>query len=199
MRCTRRLPPRCSKSAMRGRWWRVPSNRPAAMRPARCRCPASHARISDSNRRLRKSGSRRPAFLFGQLPHIRFELVVLVLHRIEEQTLQQVGLPIGFVHLLDEMRDLPYQIFERAFQLAFRGYLAVQRFHDGQQIAIERNLGAGCRFDRAHDQAPKLLIADASSAWISRKFCAPVIESMVSTRFCTPESFSFPPAALAWR
>src|SRR5215203_5178851 len=97
------------------------------------------------------------------------------------------------------MGDFPHQIFERAFQLALGGHLAIQRIHDGEQVAIERDLGAGRCLDRTHDQAPKLLIAAASSAWISRKFCAPVIESIVSTRFCTPESFNFPPAALAWR
>ncbi len=95
------------------------------------------------------------------------------------------------------MGDLAHQIFKRAFQLALGRDLAIQRFHNGEQVTIEWDLGAGRRLDRAHDQAPKLLIADASSAWISRKFCAPVIESIVSTRFCTPESFSLPPAALA--
>ena len=68
-----------------------------------------------------------------------------------------------------------------------------------QQVAIELNLGAGRRLDGPHGYAPKLLIAAASSAWISRKFWAPVIVSMVSTRFWTPESFSTPPAAVAWR
>ena len=44
--------------------------------------------------------------------------------------------------------------------------------------------------------APKLLTALGSSAWISMKFCAPVIDSIVSTRFWTPDSFRWPPAVV---
>ena len=44
-----------------------------------------------------------------------------------------------------------------------------------------------------------LLMATASSECTSMKFCAPVIVSIVSTRFWTPASLSAPPALLAWR
>src|SRR4051812_22513087 len=97
------------------------------------------------------------------------------------------------------MVDLPQQVFERPFQLPLGGYFLIQRFHDGQQIAVQLNLGAAGRLDGLHGHAPKLLRAVGSSAWISRKLWAPVIDSMVSTRFCTPESFSTPPAAVACR
>jgi hypothetical protein len=43
------------------------------------------------------------------------------------------------------------------------------------------------------------LTALGSSAWISMKFCAPVIVNIVSTRFWTPDSFSLPPAPTTWR
>ena len=55
-------------------------------------------------------------------------------------------------------------------------------------------VGAGGRLDGAHGYAPKLLTALGSSAWISMKFCAPVIVSIVSTRFWTPDSLRWPPA-----
>ena len=91
------------------------------------------------------------------------------------------------------------RVLERALELALRGDLAVQAFEDGQQVAVERHLGAGRQFDRAHGYAPKLLTALGSSGCTSMKFCAPVIVSIVSTRFCTPASFSDPPAAEACR
>src|SRR5262245_162684 len=137
--------------------------------------------------------------LFRQLPHIRFELVVLVLDRVQEEAFQQVHAALLLVHLIDQVVDLAHHVLERSLQLAPGGHLAVERLHDGEQIAVERDLGAGGRLDRAHGYAPKLLMADGSSGWISRKFCAPVIVSIVSTRFCTPASLSAPPTAWAWR
>ena len=40
-------------------------------------------------------GGPRLPLLFRDLPHVGFELVVLVLHGIEEQALQQVGAPLA--------------------------------------------------------------------------------------------------------
>ena len=46
------------------------------------------------------------AIYFRQLPHVRFELVVLVLDRVQEQALGQVRAPLVVVHLLDQVVDL---------------------------------------------------------------------------------------------
>src|SRR5688500_16820598 len=100
------------------------------------------------------------------------------------------------------MRNLARDVLERVIQLAARGDLTIQSLEHGEQIAIEGDLVAGGRADgayRAHDVLPKLLTAEASSPCTSMKRCAPVMVSIVSTRFCTPESFSAPPAAVAWR
>src|SRR5689334_5427628 len=100
----------------------------------------------------------------GQLLHIGFELVILVLDRIEEQALRQVGAALGVVHLLDEMLDLLDHLLERAIARPLGGNLAVERFHDGEQIAVERDFGAGAGLDGSHRYAPKLLTALGSSA-----------------------------------
>src|SRR5262249_37455186 len=137
--------------------------------------------------------------LFCELPHVRFELVVLVLHRVEEQALGEIGPPLLVVHLLDEVLNLLDHVLERSLELAFGGHFLVERLHDGEQIAVECNGCASGRLDGVHGYAPKLLTALGSSAWISMKFCAPVIVSIVSTRFWTPDSFSRPPAPCTCR
>ena len=95
--------------------------------------------------------------LASSLPHVGFELVVLVLHRIEEQALQQVGPPLVVVHLVDEVGDLAHHVLERALQLPPGGDLAVERLHDREQVAVERDLGAGRRLDGAHGLGPEAL------------------------------------------
>src|SRR5262249_56914501 len=135
----------------------------------------------------------------GNLLHVRFELVVLVANGVEKQAFEQVGTPLGLIHLVDEMGDLAHHVLEGAVKFPLGGHLAVQHFHDREQIAVERNVCAGRRADRSHAHAPKLSMADGSSACISRKFWAPVIVSMVSTRFCTPASLRTPPATVACR
>src|SRR5688500_19371939 len=100
------------------------------------------------------------------------------------------------------MRNLARDVLERVIQLAARGNLTIQGLEHGEQVAIEGDLVAGGRADgsyRAHDVLPKLLTAEASSPCTSMKRCAPVIVSIVSTRFCTLDSFSAPPGAVAWR
>src|SRR5262245_16518610 len=134
-----------------------------------------------------------------QSPHVRLELVVLVLHSIQEHAFSQIRPAFRVVHLVDEVMDFLHHVFERALEAAPGGDLPIERFHDGEQIAVERDVGAAGGLDRAHRYPPKLLTALDSSAWISRKFCAPVIVSIVSTRFCTPDSFRCPPAVATWR
>src|SRR5205814_7565626 len=85
-------------------------------------------------------------------------------------------------------------VLERALELVPGRDFLVQRFHHGKQIAVEDDGSAAAGLDGAHGYAPKLLTALGSSAWISMKFWAPVIVSIVSTRFWTPESFRWPPA-----
>src|SRR6266568_1186809 len=147
----------------------------------------------------RLNGAAREPPLPSQLLHVRLELVILVLHRVEEEALGQVGAALAVVHLIDQVGDLPHHVLERAFQATARGDLPEQRFHHGEEIAVERDRLAAAGFNGAHLQAPKLLTALGSSACISRKFCAPVSVSIVSTRFWTPDSFSWPPAPCTWR
>src|SRR5689334_3732066 len=97
------------------------------------------------------------------------------------------------------MLDLPHHVLERPLELALGGDFLVERFHDGEEIAVECNGRARRGLDRAHGYTPKLLTALGSSGWISMKFCAPVMVSIVSTRFWTPASLRVPPAALACR
>ena len=106
------------------------------------RLPAGQGRIRRStNRRLpgdSRAEPRGPPFLFADLPHVGFELVVLVLHRIQEQALAQVGPPLLVGHLVDEVVDLADHVLEGAFELALGRDLAVERLHDGEQVAVER-------------------------------------------------------------
>ena len=54
--------------------------------------------------------------------------------------------------------------------------------------------------DAAHGSAyQKLFTAAAASGYISMNWFAPISVSIVSTRCCTPASFSVAPAAVAWR
>src|SRR5258708_23761672 len=100
------------------------------------------------------------------------------------------------------MMDLLDHVLEGPLERPPRGDLVVERFHDGEQVAVEGDGRAAGRLDGTHTQAlgvAKLLTAVGSSACISMKFCAPVIESIVSTRFWTPESLRCPPALVACR
>jgi hypothetical protein len=67
------------------------------------------------------------------------------------------------VHLIDQVVDFPHHVLEGAFQLAACSDLAIQSFHDGEEVAVEGDFGSGCRLDGSSTHAPKLLIADASS------------------------------------
>ena len=79
------------------------------------------------------------------------------LDRVEEQALGEVGASLAVVHLLDQMLDLLHDVLEGAFELALRRHFPVQRFHDREQIAVERDPGAGRRGDDAHDLYPEAL------------------------------------------
>ena len=78
-------------------------------------------------------------YFFVQLLHVRLELVVLVLHGVEKQALGQVGAALGVVHLVDQMLDLPDHVLERSLELPPGGDLLIERFHDREQIAVERD------------------------------------------------------------
>src|SRR5262249_5027641 len=116
-----------------------------------------------------------------------------------KQAFSEVGPPFAVVHLLDEVMNLPHHVLERAFEPAAGGDLMIESFHDGEQVTVEQNADAAGGFDRPHRYAPKLFTAGGSSACISMKFCAPVIVSIVSTRFWTPDSLRWPPALFTCR
>src|SRR5688572_15099882 len=97
----------------------------------------------------RPGGVARAAGL-SQLPHIRFELVVLVFHGVEEQALEQIGAPIFVGHLVDEVGDLAHHVLERPVEPALGGDLAIEGLHDRQQIAVEQDFSAGRRRDGPH-------------------------------------------------
>ena len=147
--------------------------------------------------RARGEPRRRPGALgrLGrQLAHVRAELLVLVGHRVQEQALEQVRLTVGLRHLADEVADLLHRIFEAVVEPVAGVELAVERLQDREQVAVEGDLGPGRGLYRAHGHSPKLPAALASSACSSMKLCAPVMVSIVSTRFCTPESLIAPPS-----
>src|SRR5438477_6826240 len=137
--------------------------------------------------------------LLGQLLHVGAEALVLVRDGIEEEAFSEVLAALAVVHLLDEVLNFAHHIFERALEFPFGGHLYIEGFDQRQQVAVECDLGAVRHLYRAHRYAPKLLTALGSSGWTSMKFCAPVIVSIVSTRFWTPESFRWPPAVLICR
>src|SRR5262249_20023738 len=134
-----------------------------------------------------------------QFFHIRLQLVILVLHGVEKQAFGQVRAPFAVVHLIDEVVNLLNHVLERALEPATRGDLMVEGFHDGEQVTVELYANAAGGFYRPHRYAPKLLTAVGSSACISMKFCAPVMVSIVSTRFWTPDSLRWPPALCTCR
>ena len=73
----------------------------------------SGAAIQSRHRAGGLTGSARRLALFRKLPHVRFELVVLVLHGVEEQALHQIRPPLLVVHLVDECVNLPQHVLER--------------------------------------------------------------------------------------
>ena len=136
----------CSKRRDAGRWWR---RRRSRTRPV----PAADARRRElAGRRAGRSEAahadaaaypptrayRAYAFLFVDLPHVGVELVVLVLHRVEEQALA-AGRCAARRRSIWSMRcvDLADHVLERAFELALGGDLAVERLHDREQVAVE--------------------------------------------------------------
>jgi len=62
----------------------------------------------------------------------------------------EIGPPLAVVHLIDEVMDFLHHVLERSLQLAFGGHFLIQRFHDREQIAVERDRGAAEGLDSAH-------------------------------------------------
>src|SRR5688572_15511495 len=120
--------------------WPTPSHkRSATISTGSTFTPGSWRRSSPPCRRLPR-----------ELPHVGLELVVLVLDRIEKQALQKISAALGVVHLLDQMIDLLDHVLERTLQLFPGRHLAIEHFHDRQQVAVEGNLGAGRGLEGAH-------------------------------------------------
>ena len=104
-------------------------------------------------------------------------------------------------HLSDEMPDLVHRVLGVVLGVARPDRLAngLEEIEHHGIGRVDIDAPSGRRLDGAHDSPPKLASADASSGCTSRKLCAPVIVSIVSTRFCTPASLSEPPAAVVCR
>src|SRR4029450_9158413 len=102
-------------------------------------------------------------------------------------------------HLGDDVLDFAIDVLEPVVEPFLPREVARDDLDDRERVAVEIDRSAGGSRDRPHGHPPKLASADACWACTSRKLCAPVICSIVSTRFCTPVSLSDPPAAWACR
>ena len=58
--------------------------------------------------------------------------------------------PLTFVHLIHQVVDFLHHVFERALEAAPGGDFLIERFHDGEQIAVEGDGGAAAGLDGAH-------------------------------------------------
>ena len=52
---------------------------------------------------------------------------------------------------------ISFTMSSKSAPAAPRGDFAIERLHDGEQIAVERDIGAGGGFDHAHRYSPKAL------------------------------------------
>src|SRR5262245_39773815 len=112
---------------MRGGW-----SKGSRTRRCRCRGPCRSTRTRDSRTEELLLG-----FLDGQLLQVGAQPFVLVRDEIEEETLRQVLTSLLVGHLLDDRVDLADGVLEGAIELAPGGQLAVQRFQQRQQVAVE--------------------------------------------------------------
>src|SRR5687767_4064793 len=88
--------------------------------------------------------------VLAEFAEVRFELVVLVLHLVQENAFRQVGAPFLVGQLIDEVIDLAVEILEGSLQLLARGDLVVERLQHRQQVAVEDDLRARRGLDASH-------------------------------------------------
>ena len=56
-------------------------------------------------------------------------------------------------------RDLGHHILERALEAVLGDHFLVQRLENGEQVAVQLDVGAGRCLDRGHGHASKLFTA----------------------------------------
>src|SRR3954468_1934939 len=131
------------------------SAHPQTIRPSQSITSVLHGQLH-WNRVARKLSDMDVSELFlRELLHVRLELVVLVLDRIEKEALGEIAAAFGLVHLIDEVMDFLDHVLEGALELLAHGDLLIQRLHDRQQVAVEHNRSTVQGLDGTHRLSPE--------------------------------------------